>query len=289
MPSPEPPSWTRCPACGYDLRGLPPGRVCPECGTQTAFYGPRRISGRLAERITRRLLWPPLTVLFVLSLWGTDLETQKLLPGAVWGAGESGGIGLLGAFVLAVFLRLDFLRYRRLRRRRDGRTLAGAGGLGPYLRLQGIVLALVVCGSLALLLGLVPAPGPAGQLPYFAVLLVLLLLEAGAVGFAAMGVPALLGRRGRRPFDAALTAVGFVALATFTAGGCCVFSGPVRELSRTHPLLFFLLLPAAYWSRDLFVRLRRQLGLVAPPTPKPPVRKRRRRVLVRHPGEVDDD
>ncbi len=35
IPTAEPlPAWMRCVACGYDLAGLSPGGVCPECGIQ---------------------------------------------------------------------------------------------------------------------------------------------------------------------------------------------------------------------------------------------------------------
>ena len=39
-----------CPECGYNLRGLPPGRACPECGQQFAYVPTRSEAGRAWSR-----------------------------------------------------------------------------------------------------------------------------------------------------------------------------------------------------------------------------------------------
>ena len=289
MPADLPPMPVRrCPACGYDLRGLPPGHLCPECGTQSDFYGPRRVARKQARRIDRRLVIPPVVVLVVLTLWGNGLDMRMLGPPIQWETRSPGFLGLVGATIFAGVLWPDLRRGLRVRRRLQRRGRSGTSLLGLYFWLQGVTLAAVVGVSLALVLNVVPPPGPGDRAFYYGVLLAVLLLEASAVAAAALGVAALLGRRRHAVARSAVAGLAYVALGTFTAGGCCVFPDAFQSLMARHPFLSFALLFAGTATFDLLARLRRDLGLAKPPKAKRPPR-RRRRVLVMHPGEVGRD
>ena len=276
-----------CPGCGYDLRGLPRGRVCPECGRHPAFHGPRRISPKLARRIDRRLLFPPLAVLMVLGVWGVTVAHAGAEYQSSGDVATVAGFGFVGAAILGRFLYLDLrhaLRVRRRSRRRRSLT-----SLVLYFELQTAVLAILVLASTAVAVGVIPIPRKDDDPRYVVALLAVLMLEMLALAAAAWQVPATLRRRRRPAIVAGVCAVLFAPAAAFTAAGCCVFP---RLMLMIGPVSISLW-AGAFVVQGLYRRLREFVGIKAapPPPPKPFLwpfagRRRRPKRLALRSGEV---
>jgi hypothetical protein len=92
-PNFAPSELDQCPACGYDLRDVPPqSYACPECGRVTPWYLPRWEQQRLADRLFGPGRWAMLgwlgvilvllAVISVLTLRDTLLVS--LIAAAVW-------------------------------------------------------------------------------------------------------------------------------------------------------------------------------------------------------------
>lgn len=102
------PAFRECPACGYDLRELPPARPCPECGLDLGddaliLSGVLRGFGQTNK--ARRLGWVLLCIWVVLWLQGCPLLVVAL---SASGTGNAIGViyaaGWLGIITLFVVL-----------------------------------------------------------------------------------------------------------------------------------------------------------------------------------------
>lgn len=108
-----------CGRCGYSLRGLPAGTVCPECGADTRVVGTRRPVRRWWGGGARLacVLWVGLLIGVNLA-WGFEIECYVLR--LVWGIESAPYLGLPPDYPTAVI-------------RRIATGALAAGGIGAIL------------------------------------------------------------------------------------------------------------------------------------------------------------
>jgi hypothetical protein len=215
-PGPLPsPAW--CYGCGYNLAGLAPEGVCPECGLAIAASWPvwdLRACHEVYVRHVRGELW---WMRWAAALAGLSALAAALAVGADalagrWnGAGDAGTLALVVAVLalLAATGPLGAFERRWRRHPEPGKRMAG-----PPRRL-----ARVGWGAVAVGVGLFALPGgflaglaPRAGLALGLVGLVIIAAGAGAVTFAAMRYGRLVLERAGRPVPPRWHDAAWVAL-----------------------------------------------------------------------------
>jgi hypothetical protein len=175
----------RCPACGFDVRGVPVGGRCSECGEaiDERSFRPRWMRRELAGRLST---W---AVVASVANAMPALSVIALLVASAWSGAGGGGGGWVVLFLFSVAMSpvVQWVATSRVARQgfdaRRARRIRRCGWIRPGGMLLGLVVFLVIISW------------GADYLPWiFAVELPWILVIAAAVAVPGVGSDLVLGR-----------------------------------------------------------------------------------------------
>ena len=246
----------RCPACDYDVRGVPVGSRCSECGGEIdeRSFRPRWMRQEFAGR-----LWTWAVVASVANAMPT-MSVVALLVASAWSGAGGGGGGWVVLFLFSVAMSpvLQWVATSRVARQgfdaRRARRIRRCGSIRPAGMLLGLVVFVVI-----ITWGVERLPR------IFAVELPWILVIAAAVAVPGVGSDLVLGRTfaelGReagRDSGRQASARGLSKTASFAIGAVQVLGGLLIFV----PFTGWVFGPLAWTlgNAAMFARLARTVG-----------------------------